>query len=703
MLVSLKWLSEYVPLSLPARDLAHRLTIAGVKVERIVTVGENWEGIKVGRVLDVLPHPDPTVTRLRLVKVDTGALDTPTVVCGAPNVAAGQRIVFGPVGVKYFDGHSGKLETLKQVNIRGFQSAGMVMSEKELGLSEAHEGILELPADAPVGADLADYMADTIFDIEVTPNRPDLLSILGVAWEVAAQTHVRVREPERVYPEAGSSGAASKTSVTIEDRDLCPRYLAGIVERVKVGPSPSWMQQRLISAGMRPINNVVDITNYVMLEMGQPLHAFDFRKLGGGRIVVRRARDGERLTTLDGIERALTPDMLVIADAQKGQAVAGVMGAADAEVTPATTTVLLEAANFNPVSIRATSGALGLRTEASVRFEKGLHPDLARAAAERAMSLLVQLTGGRAAKGLVDAYPRKRRDTRVEVTRERIQRVLGADVSASHVRTALTELGFGCRWVPPDRYVVRVPHWRTDVNIADDVIEEIARATGYDAIEPLPLGGAIPEPIESPLRDLRERIRDAAAAAGFQEVINYPLTNAETLEAVVPKEVLEMHPPLRLENPMSSDAVQLRASLRARILQSPSSSARASTSPRRATCPRSASMPQASSPAGAWAAGVNRPRNGSTFSMPKDSWRPFWRKPAPRCSSAPARTSGSCAGAPPRSSSKVTSPARWARSTRGWPPASASRGPPSSSTSTSSDSCPPSGARSGTSRCRGSP
>jgi phenylalanyl-tRNA synthetase beta chain len=343
---------------------------------------------------------------------------------------------------------------------------------------------------------------------------------------------------------------------------------------VKVEPSPGWLQERLISAGMRPINNVVDITNYVMLEMGQPLHAFDFRKLGGQRIVVRRARAGEKLTTLDGVERELTPDMLVIADAQKAQAIAGVMGAADAEVTGATTTVLLEAANFNAVNIRQTESALGLRTEASIRFEKGLHPDLAEAAARRAMKLLLEVAGGRAAKGLVDAYPRKRRDTRVEVTRERVQKVLGIDVASAQVRTALTDLGFGCRLVPPDRYVVKAPYWRTDINIADDVIEEIARVTGYDRIEPAPLAGSIPLPVQDPVRDLRERLRDAAVAAGLQEVISYPLTNNETLSSVVPRDVLDVHPPLRLENPMSSEAVVLRASLRASLLQAAASNLR---------------------------------------------------------------------------------------------------------------------------------
>jgi phenylalanyl-tRNA synthetase beta chain len=258
--------------------------------------------------------------------------------------------------------------------------------------------------------------------------------------------------------------------------------------------------------------------------------------------------------------------MLVIADATRGQALAGIMGAADAEVTDQTTTILLEAANFNPVNIRKTSAALGLRTEASIRFEKGLHPELAAMAVRRAMKLFVEVCGGRAAKGLVDVYPSPRKDTRVTVTRERIQRILGYEMASAQVRTVLTDLGFGCRVVPPDRYVVRVPYWRTDVTFPDDVVEEIARATGYDRIDPRPLDGALPEPVDSPLRDLRERLKEAAVAAGFQETISYPLTTEQTLGTVLPGEIIEVHPPLRLENPMSNEQAVMRLSLRASVL-----------------------------------------------------------------------------------------------------------------------------------------
>jgi phenylalanyl-tRNA synthetase beta chain len=571
MLIPLKWLASYVPLTLPLKELTDRLTLAGVKVEKTITQGDDWEGVRVAHVVAVDPHPN--ADRLRLVTVDVGN-ERPQVVCGAPNVAAGQNVAYAAIGTRLRDGHTGEWATLKAAKIRGVESTGMVCSEKELGLSDQHEGILVLPEDAPVGTPLREFMGDTILDFEITPNRPDLMSVLGVAWEVAAQTHTKVEEPERVYPETGAQAASQRTSVAIEDRDLCARYLAGVIERVKVGDSPEWMQERLRAAGMRPINNVVDVTNYVMLEMGQPLHAFDFRKLGGGRIVVRRAKHGERMRTLDDVDRELNPTMLVIADAAKPVAIAGVMGGGDAEVTAGTTSILLEAANFDPVSVRRTSQALGLRTEASARFEKGLHPELAAMAARRAMALLVQTTGGRAAKGLVDTYPAKRSDTRVVVTRKRIEQVLGSDPSTTQVRTMLTDLGFGCRWVPPDRYVVRAPYWRTDINIADDVVEELARVGGYDKIESLPLSGAIPTPDQTPVRDLRERLRDAAVAAGLQEVVTYPLTSPELLASVAPPAMLETHPPLRLENPMNVEQSVMRTSLRASLLQALSANLR---------------------------------------------------------------------------------------------------------------------------------
>jgi phenylalanyl-tRNA synthetase beta chain len=575
MRLSLKWLADYVDLLLPPKELAHRLTMAGTEVDAILSTGGDWDLISVSQVIAVERHPN--ADRLTLTTVDLGGGERMTVVCGAPNVAVGQKVAFARTGARLIDGHTGELSVLRAARIRGVESAGMVCSEKELGLSDYHEGILVLPEDAPVGSPLAEYLADTVFDLEVTANRPDCLSVLGVAREVAALTSawggsaaeaesMAVREPPHTYPEEGPP-IQERASVEIADPDLCYRYVATLTEGVKVGPSPAWMQERLVAAGMRPINNIVDITNYVMMELGQPLHAFDFERLGGGKIIVRRARPREPLTTLDDVQRRLEPDMLVIADASEAVAVAGVMGGADSEVSDSTTSILLEAANFNNVSIRRTSRALKMRSEASSRFDKGLSPELASIAARRATKLIVELAGGRAARGTLDVYPGKAAETHIELRRSRIQQVLGVDPPTSQVRNVLKSLGFGCRWQPPDTYQVRVPYWRGDVRIPDDVVEEIGRITGYEQIPVGQVRGAIPPTPFQPLRELRERVRDALAGAGMQEVITYSLTTMEDIERVVSPEALAANPPLRMANPMSAEHEWLRPTLRASLLR----------------------------------------------------------------------------------------------------------------------------------------
>jgi phenylalanyl-tRNA synthetase beta chain len=370
MKVQFSWLREYVSVSLGAREVAERLTMAGIEANVTEATGQSWDKITVGRIVALEPHPN--ADRLQLATIDFGQGQA-KVVCGAANVQVGDKVPFAKVGAELIDGHSGKPVQLKPAKIRGVTSEGMACSEKELGLSESHEGVMVLPADTPLGVTLADYLGDAVFDLEVTHNRPDCLSVLGIAREVAALTKQEVRLPSSSYDEAGPE-VEKHVSVEIADPDLCRRYCASLIEGVTIGPSPAWMQQRLAACGMRPINNIVDITNYVMLEYGQPLHAFDFRRIGGAKIIVRRARAGEKLTSLDGVDRQLSPDMLVIADQAIPVAIAGVMGGASSEVTEITTSVLLESANFNQVSIRRTSVGLKLRSEASMRFERGISP-----------------------------------------------------------------------------------------------------------------------------------------------------------------------------------------------------------------------------------------------------------------------------------------------------------------------------------------
>jgi len=563
MRVSLNWLRDYVDLRVPPEDLAQRLTMAGLAVDAIVRTGEWGPEIRVASVAAVDPHPN--ADRLRLATVDLGAGERHTVVCGAPNLATGQKVAFATVGARVRDGHSGEPAVLKPAKIRGVESAGMVLSERELGLSDDHEGIVVLAPDAPVGTPLADVLGDVIFELSVTPNRADWLSVLGIAREVAALTGASVREPSVEYAAAGES-IKGRARVEIAAPELCTRYLATVVKGVKLGPSPAWMQERLIALGQRPINNVVDVTNYVMLELGQPLHAFDYDQVAGHHIVVRRGVDGERFTTLDGEDRLLTRDMLVIADERGPVALAGVIGGLESEVTERTVNVLLEAATFLGANIRRTSTALKARSEASSRFEKGLPPELAAVASQRATKLLVEVGGGTAFAGTVDVFPKKPGVARVEITRARIAQVLGIDPPVAKVRQALGGLGFGARWVPPDRFVVRVPYWRPDVRIPDDVAEEIARVIGYDEIPAAALAGSIPPPIAQPLRALRERARDVLAEAGMQEVITYSVTTLEMLARVTPKEDLAIYPPFRVLNPISAEHEFLRTTLRASML-----------------------------------------------------------------------------------------------------------------------------------------
>ncbi|MEE9284573.1 MAG: phenylalanine--tRNA ligase subunit beta, partial [Dehalococcoidia bacterium] len=559
MKTPLSWLKAYVEIDTEPHELARRLTLAGVEAESVTVVGEGWDKIVVGQVTAVDPHPN--ADRLRLATVDTGG-ERETVVCGAPNVAPGQKVAFAGLGARLIDAHTGQPSALKAAKIRGVESRGMVCSQRELGISDEHEGILVLPDDAPVGAPLADVLGEVVFEFAVTPNRPDCLSMLGIAREIGALTGREVREPDLAYPEAGER-VDRLTRVEVQAPDLCPRYIASVITGVTIGPSPHWMQDRLNAAGMRPINNIVDITNYVMLEYGQPLHAFDYDALAERRIVVRRAREGETMTTIDGQRRALDPDMLVIADAQRPVALAGVMGGGDSEVSDGTTNVLLESACFDPVNNRATSRRLGLRSEASVRFEKGLSPELPLPAARRATQLMVELAGGAAAEGMADVYPGRKPRRTIRLTVQRAERVLGAQVSAGEMAKVLDSLGFEVEREGADALEVTAPSWRTDIGIEDDLIEEVVRIKGYDWVPTTTHAGDLPAYEPEPMLALKDAVREAMVAAGLDEVVTYSLTNADTrakAEAGGPE-------PLRVSNALSSELEELRTSLRGGLLR----------------------------------------------------------------------------------------------------------------------------------------
>ena len=408
----------------------------------------------------------------------------------------------------------------------------MICSEVELGIGEDADGIMVLPDSAKVGQPFSSQagLDDVILDFEVTPNRPDCLSLAGIAREVRALTGLDVNLPETQTETAVSDAdAPAFAGIEIEDAAGCPRYVGRVLRGIQVAPSPAWLQQRLTAVGQRPINNVVDVTNLVMLETGQPLHAFDYDNVRGGELVVRLAKTGEKLHMLDGSSLELTDQQWLVADAKGPSSLAGVMGGEESEIKPTTTRVLLEAANWDGAQIRRTQTILKLRTEAGARFEKNLNPELALVAWQRAMHLLVETGGGKASSGVIDIYPVRGKHPAIHLTRQRVAQILGLDVSVERVRSVLESLGFGTRWIPPDKYVVNSPYWRTDISLPDDLIEEIGRIIGYDSLPSSVLTGAIPEPEVDRLGAVRELVRDVFVAAGGIEVVSYVTTSDELL------------------------------------------------------------------------------------------------------------------------------------------------------------------------------
>jgi phenylalanyl-tRNA synthetase beta chain len=561
MKVPLSWVREYVDSDLPPKELAHRLTMAGTETESITEIGADWERVVVVQVVDLDRHPN--ADNLLIAKVDRGD-GTSTIVTGAPNLAVGQKVPLVMAGGKL----AGGVEIGRRT-FRGITSEGMLCAGDELGLSADHDGIYILEDDAPVGEELRRLLGEVVLDLYITPNRADCMSIIGVAREIQALTGNRMRRLQWAPP-TGESPAAALCRVEVADPDLAPRYSATVIRDLEIRPSPPWMQRRLYFAGVRPISNVVDITNYVMLETGQPMHAFDGGKLEGG-IVVRRARAGERITTLDDQERALGPDMLVIADRRVPVGVAGVMGGANTEIGPETKLVVLESANFNPASIRRTSQELGLKTEASRRFERGLDPGLTVPSAARATQLMVELANGRPAGGVIDVYPRPEEPRRITLRLGDLERLLGKRYERDEVVRVLENLEFAV--APSDAALeVVVPGHRRDVERKADLIEEVARISGYDAIPEVIFQGRIPEPTLDRERLLEERAKLTLGAAGCQEVINYSLVHPSQaaqldLRAAWPPPEGAGSDLIRVSNPMSVERSALRQTLLGGLLE----------------------------------------------------------------------------------------------------------------------------------------
>src|SRR5256714_1665073 len=520
MKVPLSWLKEYVDITVPPEELAYTLTMAGLEVEAIEYIGADW-GDKIITAQIVHLEKVPGSDHLTYARVITGKEEPGEelgIICGAPNIRQGDKVPLALVGAGIGGITIGEKKTM------GYISQGMLCSLRELGLGNDHSGIYILDPDVQIGQRLVDVLGEVVLEFAIKAHRGDLTSMIGIAREVAALTKQQLRIPKPVLHEQGTPTAAM-VQVTVEDPDLCPRYTARIVSGIKIGPSPSWVGRRLLMAGMRPINNVVDITNYVMLEFGQPLHGFDYELVRQHHIIVRRAHPGEEMTTLDDARRKLTTDMLLITDPEGPTAIAGVMGGAISEVNDKTTTVLLEAANFQAANIRRTSVALGLRTDASSRFEKGLDPTLTVIAANRAMQLMSELAGGTVHPGIVDCYPNPVQPRIIPFSTREVEWLTAVKVTQHEVVEALTSLGFG---VVPDEnsndMLVTVPTYRADIVEGADLVEEVVRMIGYDSIPATVPVGPLPEPQVHSWFAREYEVRDILIGAGLNEIVTYAIT-----------------------------------------------------------------------------------------------------------------------------------------------------------------------------------
>jgi phenylalanyl-tRNA synthetase beta chain len=563
MFVSYKWLQEYVDLTgITAKELADRITKSGIEVESVEVLNKGAKGVVVGHVLEREQHPN--ADKLSKCLVDIGEGEPVQIICGAPNVAKGQKVAVAKVGAVL----PGNLK-IKRAKLRGEESNGMICSLQELGIEsklvpkEYADGIFVFPSDAPVGADALELLNldDEVLELGLTPNRADCLSMIGVAYEVAAILGRDVKLPA-IELQENDENVHDYISVRVDAPEDNPLYAGRIVKNVKIGPSPLWMQTRLMAAGIRPHNNVVDITNYILLEYGQPLHAFDYDRLGSKKIVVRRAKAGETIVTLDDTKRTLTEDHLVITNGTEPVALAGVMGGANSEVRNDTTTVFIESAYFTSPVIRKASKDHGLRSEASTRFEKGIDPARTKEALDRAAALMVEYAGGEVVGGIVEANTLKEQEVTITITLDRINRVLGTAIAKDEVATILTNLQFTFT-EDNGTFTITVPSRRRDIAIEEDIIEEVARLYGYDRLPAtLPVAEAKPGKL-TPYQAKRRQVRRYLEDVGLFQAITYSLTSEEKAAMFA----LETAEPIRLALPMSEERSVLRQSLLPHLLE----------------------------------------------------------------------------------------------------------------------------------------
>lgn len=562
MKVSYKWLKEYLDLSdVTPDELAEKMSRTGIEVDDVIYPGKGLSKIVVGETLSVVDHPDSD--HLHVCQVNIGTEEPIQIVCGAPNVAAGQKVIVALHGARI----TGNAK-IKKGKMRGQESNGMICSLAELGYSESvvskkyADGIFVLPAEAVPGTEVVDLLEldDAILDIDITPNRADALSMRGSAYEVAAIYNKALKFPEA--PVSEKTGSVTEyIKVAVEDTNDTPAYHIQVIKNVKIAESPLWLQNKLMNGGIRPINNVVDITNYILLEYGQPLHAFDYDQIGSKEIIVRRAKENETMTTLDGVERTLDTDNIVITNGTAPIALAGVMGGLDSEITDGTVTVALEAALFNPVLIRKTAGKFNLRSESSSRFEKGINVATIRTAGQHAAELIHELAGGTIVAGTASVDTVEVKDTEVVISLEKINRSLGTAISSGEVTAIFNQLGFASTF-DGEIFTVAVPPRRWDISIYADILEEVARIYGYDNLpETLPITPALPTAL-TPKQHTMRITRRFMEGAGLTQNISYVLTTAEKAREYA----VEHKEGIRLAWPMSEDRSTLRMNLLSTLL-----------------------------------------------------------------------------------------------------------------------------------------
>ena len=554
MKITLNWLREFLEVELSASDIAETLTLAGIEVESVEEVRPVWQAVVVAEVREVVAHPNADRLRLCRVRTATGEVG---VVCGASNMGPGDRVALAVPGTSLPDGRQ-----ITRSTIRGQVSDGMLCSAPELGIEEDGRGIMILPGDAPLGMRLVDYLGaeDTLLGVSVTPNRGDCLSVLGIARELAALTGAPLR-PQRVAVSEEDVSAARLARVEVRAFDLCPRYCARVVRGLRVGVSPPWMRTRLRMVGFRPLGNVVDATNYVMLERGQPLHAFDLTRIRGPRVIVRRAGMEQRYETLDGTTRALVPDDLVIADVDGPIALAGIMGGSDSEIRDETTDVLLESAFFAPETVRGTARRLGLTTESSYRFERGVDPSGTVAALDRLTELVVQSAGGRVARGILEkrASGRQRRPA-IRLRPARVNFLLGTDLNNEAMAGPLRALGASVSGGGRSGFRVVPPSHRFDLTTEIDLVEEIVRLRGYESVPTTLPAIPVRDREAGAASDMAGRVREALRAAGFNEMVTLAM-GAAVQNAAFPGPWGEAGAAVALANPLSSECGEMRRSL----------------------------------------------------------------------------------------------------------------------------------------------